>query len=86
MEVFSHYTVQKKDLLLKLNRIEVQRIIAVTTGHGRRFNAHLKKMNTISDSKCKFCEADETAKHIICVTVMRMQLYDKELLELCTAN
>ena len=63
--VLSHYSVQRKDLLLKLNRIEVQRIIAFTTGH-RRFNAHLKKMNIISDSKCKFCEADETAKHIMC--------------------
>ena len=53
-EVLSHYSVQRKDLLLKLNRIEVQRIIAFTTGHGR-FNAHLKKMNITSDSKCKFC-------------------------------
>ena len=64
-ELLSHYSVQIKDLLLKLNRIEVQTIIAFTTGH-IRFNAHLKKINIKSDSKCKFCEAHEMAKHIMC--------------------
>ena len=50
--------------MLQLNRVELQRIVAFTTGHGR-FKAHLTKMKILSESKCKYCEEDETAKHIM---------------------
>ena len=65
-------------MLLSLNRNEVQRIVAFTTGHGK-FRAHLRKMNIGTESKCKDCDEDETAKPL-CVYAMLMQLFDKELL------
>ena len=49
-------------LLKRQNRNEV----AFTTGHGK-FRAHLRKMNIGTESKCKYCDEDETAKHIMCV-------------------
>ena len=51
--------------MLQLNRVELQRIVALTTGHGR-FKAHLARMKILSESKCKYCYEDETAKHIMC--------------------
>ena len=51
-------------MLLDLNRSEIQRIVAFSTGHGK-FNAHLKKMSVITDAKCKYCEEEETARHIM---------------------
>ena len=35
------------------------------TGHGR-FRRHLQNMQIIDESKCKFCDEDETAEHVMC--------------------
>ena len=65
-EIWKKYSAQKTNMLLSLNRNEVQRIVAFTTEHGK-FRAHLRKMNISTESKCKYCDEDETAKHIMCV-------------------
>ena len=40
-------------------------MIAFYTGHGR-FRRHLQNMRIIDESKCKFCDEDETAEHVMC--------------------
>ena len=65
-EIWKKYSTQKTNMLLSLNRNEVQRIIAFITGL-EKFRVHLRKMNIGTESKCKYCEEDETAKHILCV-------------------
>ena len=64
-EVWKNYSIKKTKLLLQLEREEIQRIVAFMTGHGR-FKAHLSSMNILTESKCNFCEKDETAKYIMC--------------------
>ena len=70
-------------------------IVTFLTGHGK-FNAHLKKMSVITDAKCKYCEEEETARHIMCdcdaysalkyITMgkSKYQLKDYSILELQT--
>ena len=52
-------------MLLDLNRSEIQRIVAFFTVDGK-FSAHLKKMSVFTDAKWKYCEEEETARHIMC--------------------
>ena len=59
-EVWRNYSNKKTKLLVQLNRI-----VAFTTGHGR-FKAHLTKMQILSETKCKYCDEDEMANHIMC--------------------
>ena len=33
----------------------------------KKFRAQLRTMNIGTESKCKYCDEDETAKHIMCV-------------------
>ena len=40
-------------------------MIAFYTGHGR-FRRHLQNMQILDESKCKFCDEDETAEHVMC--------------------
>ena len=39
-------------------------MIAFYTGHGK-FRRHLQNMRLAEDSKCKFCEDDETTEHVM---------------------
>ena len=59
-EVIRNFSSKRTYILLDLNRSEIQRIVAFSTGHGK-FNAHLKKMSVSTDAKCKYCEEEETA-------------------------
>ena len=40
-------------------------MITFYTGHGK-FRMHLQNMRLTEDSKCKFCDEDETAEHFMC--------------------
>ena len=64
-EVIKNLSSKRTNTLLDLNRSEIQRIFAFSTGHGK-FNEHLKIMIVITDVKCKYCEEEETARHIMC--------------------
>ena len=44
--------------LLKLQRNELKKIIALFTGHGK-FKRHLHTMKIVNDPTCKFCEKEE---------------------------
>jgi len=46
-------------------REELQRIVAFLTGHGR-FKKQLYLKKIISEPNCKFCDKEESAKHIMC--------------------
>ena len=61
-EVWKYYSRTKTQMLLKLNREEMQSTIAFTTGHGK-FKAHLEKINLITDGNCG---RKDTSKHIMC--------------------
>ena len=84
-EIWKNYSVKKTGLLLQLNRDEIRKIVGFTTGHGG-FKAHLKKMNIVTDNKCKYCEKDETAKHIMCdcdaYAILRQNIVGKMYCEL----
>ena len=51
--------------LLDLDRSELKNVIALYTGHGR-FSKHLHMMRITTDPKCKYCEKEESAEHIMC--------------------
>ena len=50
---------------MKLQTNELIELIAFYTGHGK-FRRHLQNMRLAEDSKCKFCDEDETAEHVMC--------------------
>ena len=63
--VISKFSEQRASNLLKLQRDELRNLIAFYTGHGR-FRRHLQNMRLADESKCKFCDEDETAEHVMC--------------------
>ena len=83
-EVWRNYSNKKTKLLLQLNRVVLQRIVAFTICHGR-FKAHLTKMKILSESKSKYCEKDEMAKHILCdcdgLAALRQRLRGKAIMQ-----
>ena len=59
------YSEQRFKNIIHLQRGELKLLTSFITGHGR-FKKHLHTMKVICNPKCKFCEKDETAKHIMC--------------------
>ena len=50
---------------MKVQRNELRELFAFYTGH-EKFRRHLQNMRLAEDSKCKFCDEDETAEHVMC--------------------
>lgn len=62
-EIWNSYSIPKfNHICLKLLKIKRKRIISCTTG---KFKEHPKKINIVSDSKCKYSDEEETVKHIL---------------------
>ena len=52
-------------MLLELQRHELRELIAFYKGH-EKFRRYLQNMRLADDSKCMFCDEDETAEHVMC--------------------
>ena len=63
--VINEFSESRTKKLLKLQRNELREVTAFYTGHGK-FRRHLQNMRLAEDSKCKFCDDDETAEHVMC--------------------
>ena len=87
--VIKEFSEQRSKKLLKLQRSELKNLIEFYTGHGK-FKRHLHNMQITDESKCKFCDEDETAEHVMCkceaYEIIRYKYFQKPMCELQDFN